>query len=771
MPQKEIEIDFQKYWLVLKRHWFLAFIVCGLTTAAAAFLGSNRELTYQAQAKLLFESSDPVASLVGLEGSGGNLEPLTNQDNPLDTQVEIVRSKPIAEQTIQQLNIKNGEGELLDADDLLENLEVDDIPGTDVLEVNYQSPDPALSAAVVNTVIAIFLKENIQANRAAAVSAQDFISSQLPDSEAKVSESETALRQFKEANGIVDLTEESRNTVETLSNVDNSLTQLRSELADRNAQFSKLQQRLRLSPQQAYTVGLISESPGVQETVEELQTVQSQLAIARTRYRESHPQIEAIRSQEDALLRLLQQRLGLTLGTNQVALPADDLQAGELERGLILEFLQVDAERSGLQQQIQELAASQSARRSRAQRLPGLEREQRELERKLNAAQTTYETLLDSLQQAQVLENQEVGNARVIALADVPEESVLPSIKLYLLAGGVLGALLGIAAAFIADLLDQSVKSVKHGQTLYDYPLLGVIPNWRKRKPSRSRELEAPRILVGERHRVPIAESYRSLQANLKFSYLDGPLKVIAVTSAVGGEGKSEVAANLALTLAQLEHRVLLIDADMRSPIQHHVWDVANLRGLSNFVARQVPLKEAIIRKQSHLHLLTAGSIPPNPLAIIDSKQMLALLDVCRQTYDYVIIDTPPLLGLADTPTLGRISDGVLLALRPSVVDVPSIKAARGILDQSNQRVLGVVANGIAPKSSSERYFYHHQEYVPDREWEMPAGGASVAGERGGERAKEKAGEKTGEKTGEKIGKKAARVGEKASVSGIQRSR
>ena len=736
MPQKEIEIDFQKYWLVLKRHWFLAFIVCGLTTAAAAFLGSNRELMYQAQAKLLFESSDPVASLVGLEGAAGNLEPLTNQNNPLDTQVEIVRSKPIAEQTIQQLNIRNGEGELLDADDLSKNLEVDDIPGTDVLEVGYQSPDPALSAAVVNTIIAIFLEENVQANRAAAVSAQDFISSQLPTSEDQVSKAETALRQFKEANGIVDLTEESRNTVETLSNVDNSLTQLRSELADKNAQFSNLQQRLRLSPQQAYAVGLVSESPGIQETVNELQTVQSQLAIALTRYREGHPQIEAIRSQEQALLRLLQQRVSLTLGgTDQVALPADDLQAGELEQGLILEFLQLDAEKSGLQQQIQELAASQSARRSRANLLPGLERQQRELERKLNAAQTTYETLLDSLQQAQVLENQKVGNARVIALADVPEESVLPSIKLYLLAGGVLGALLGIAAAFIADLLDQSVKSVKHGQTLYDYPLLGVIPNWRKRKPSRSRELEAPRILVGERHGVPVAESYRSLQANLKFSYLDGPLKVIAVTSAVGGEGKSEVAANLALTLAQLEHRVLLIDADMRSPIQHHVWDVANLRGLSNFVARQVPLKEAIIRKQSHLHLLTAGSIPPNPLAIIDSKHMLALLDVCRQTYDYVIIDTPPLLGLADTLTLGRISDGVLLTLRPSVVDVPSIKAARGILDQSNQRVLGIVANGIAPKSGSERYFYHHQEYVPDQDWAVPASEPSVAEARAGERA------------------------------------
>ncbi len=720
MPQKELEIDFQKYWLVLKRHWLLALTVFGLTTAAAAFLGSTQEARYKAESKLLFESSEPVTAIVGLGAGEGNLTPLTSQSNPLDTQVEIFLSKPIAEKVITQLQIKDSEGAPLEANALLADMSVKAIPGTDVLDVSYESTDPELAKAVVNAMMAAFIQANVQANRTAAIAAQSFVASQLPASEAKVSEIESELRRFKEANGIVNLEEESQNTVKTLSSVTDSITQLRSDLADKNAQFAQLQQRLRLNPQEAYAVGLVSESPGVQEVMTALQEVQSQLAIALTRYREGHPEIASIRSQEDALLALLQTRVSLALGSDQItALPADDFQAGELEQTLILSFLQLDAEKAGLQQRLNQLTSAQASQQSRAQLLPGLERQNRELERKLDAAQTTYETLLASGQQAQVLENQKVGNARIISLADSPEESISPSLKLYLLAGGVVGALLGIAIAFLADLLETSVKTVTEGRALYDYPLLGVIPDWRKRT-ARSRELDAPRIIIKQRHRVPLVESYQSLQANLKFSYFDGSLKAITVTSAVGGEGKSEISANLALTLAQLGHSVLLIDADMRSPVQHHIWDVSNLRGLSNLVAGQLPLKQAIVRQEPNLHLLPAGSIPPNPLAIIESKRMASMLEVFKQTYDYIIIDSPPLLGLADTLTLGRISDGVLLVMRPGVVDSGSIRAVKQLLgqSQSQQRVLGIVANGIDDRSGPERYFYHSQEYVADTQWQ-----------------------------------------------------
>ncbi|MEM9164414.1 MAG: CpsD/CapB family tyrosine-protein kinase, partial [Cyanobacteria bacterium P01_F01_bin.4] len=287
-----------------------------------------------------------------------------------------------------------------------------------------------------------------------------------------------------------------------------------------------------------------------------------------------------------------------------------------------------------------------------------------------------------------------------------------PALQLYLMAGAGMGALLGIMAVFLVNLMDRSVTTVREGQELYEYPLLGLIPAWKKLKPSAFQELETPSLLVREPQTVPILEAYQALQANLKFSYLDKPLKTITVTSAVAGEGKSEVVANLALTLAQIGHRVLVIDANMRNPIQHHIWDIHNFQGLSNVVAGQLALREAIVRKEPKLHVLPVGAIPPNPLAILESEQISALLQQCQKVYDYIIIDTPAILGLADTLTLGRITDGILLAMQPGLVNVDSIKAAKTMLLQSKQKVLGLVANGIKVKGYADQYYSYNQEQI-----------------------------------------------------------
>ncbi|MEL6261482.1 MAG: polysaccharide biosynthesis tyrosine autokinase [Cyanobacteria bacterium J06626_6] len=710
---KEIEIDLQKYWLVIKRRWLMIAAVCGVSTALSAVAASHQANEYEAEARLLFESSNQTSALVGLERDETELKALTKQANPLDTQVELFRSIPIAQEVINRLQLKDIEGELLDPVTFSEALEVYPVTGTDVLKVSYTSPDPELSAAVVNLIMDIYIQKDIQSNRAAAISAQQFIAGQLPQSETAVDQAEIDLRDFKEGNGVVDLEAESKSTVSLLSNFQSWTTELSSSLAGVDARISEVQGNLGLSPQQAYAVGLASEAPGVQELLTQLQTVQAEMAIAQTRYEESHPAIVNMSAQLASLFSLLEQRVGAALGDNQAALPVSDLQAGELEKNLIAEYLDLTAQRSELEQRLNEVTSARAAQQTRAQVLPGLEKQQRELERRLVAAQSTYETLLASLQEAKVLENESIGNARVVSPALVPTESMAPSAKLYLLAGGVVGALLGVILAFLLDLADRSVKSVQEGQEAYDYPLLGVIPAWAKLKPyTRSSELENPQILVEQPQAVPIVEAYQALQANLKFACPDRPLKTIAVTSAVAGEGKSEVSANLALTLAHLGHRVLVVDADMRLPTQHHIWDITEQQGLSNFAVGQLSLKNAIVLKGPNLHVLPVGSVPPNPLAILESKQVSALLRACEKAYDYIIIDTPALLGLADTLTIGRLTDGLLMVMQPGRADVESINAAKSMLAQSNLPVLGLVANGVKVRSRADRYFYHRQEYI-----------------------------------------------------------
>ncbi|MBT9311116.1 GumC family protein [Leptothoe kymatousa] len=707
----EIEIDLNKYWLVLKRRWLILFTVFGLTTAAAVGVGVTQDSKYKAEAKLLFELSNQASSLVGLEGANRELRALTNLDNPLDTQIEVFRSVPIAQEVIEKLNLEDDEGETLSPEDLLKELTVTGIPGTDVLNVTYTSDDPELAKTIVNSITELYIQNDIQANRAAAVAAQEFITTQLPESEAAVSDAESALRRFKETNGIVNLEEESTNLVESLFALESTRIQLQSQLADRTAQASQIQEKLNLNTQEAYTVGLINESPGIQDALLQLQTIQSDLALARTRYREEHPEVVGLRNQEVALQSLLRDRIGVTLGTTQqLELPADDLQSGQLEQDLIASYLRLEGEQSGFAQQVSQLNSAITQQQSRARLIPVFERQQRELERRLDIAQTTYETLLQNLQQARVLENQNTGNARVISPAILPTKPLGPSLKLFLMAGCFGGALLGVIAAFLADLIDSSVKTVQEGQELYEYPLLGVIPACRyvglKGK-------NVPEIVVrDETQPYSVRQAYQSLQANLKFSAIEKPVQTVTVTSAVAGEGKSKVAANLAVTLADLGHSVLLVDADLRRPIQHEIWDLPNVKGLSSFATGELPLQEVIVVKEPNLHILPAGIIPLDPLAILGSEYINSLIQACEQTYNYVIIDTPPIIGLSDTLTVSRATDGVLLVMKPGMADAASIRTTKALLTQARQSVLGLVANGIHVKGKTDHYFSKNQDYV-----------------------------------------------------------
>jgi polysaccharide biosynthesis transport protein len=707
------EIDFQKYWLVLKRRWLPATGVFAAVVAFAAWYSLRQEPIYQAQGRLLFKS-DRTSSLVGLQqGDSGQLIPIDSQNSPLDTEAEIAQSLPIAEEAVEQLDLKDEFGEPINARIIASGLSVSSVTGTDILEISYQDFDPERAAAIVNTVMDVYIKNNIQTNRAEAVAAREFINDQLPEVEAAVRLAEAELSAFKERNRVIVLQEEASRAVESISSLDDTITQAQAQLADVSARSDELRRQVGMSSEQAINVGALSQSPGVQEALVQLQTVQAELAVERTRYQPTHPTIANLEQRAAALDRLLDQRVGEVLEQQQ-SVSVGDLQTGQIEQALISQFVQTEVERLGLIRRIDLLSTAQSTFEERASVLPELEKTQRELERKLAAAQTTYETLLTRLQEVQVTENQNVGNARIIEAAIVPSSSVAPNSSLQIAAGGFVGLLLAIATAFLLDLTDQSVKTIKEGKELLGYTLLGVIPTFDKTgKPGKKdAEHSIPRIIARDMPNSSVREAYQMLQANLKFLRSDRELKTIVVTSSVAGEGKSEVSANLAAAIAQLGRNVLLIDADMRSPSQHHAWDLTNSVGLSNVIVGQSNFREAIKTGIPHLHILPAGVIPPNPVALLDSERMATLIEHFASKYDFIILDTPPIAGCADALILGRMTDGILLVMRPGIVESASATAAKNLLTQSGQQVLGIVANGIDVRNEPDSYFYYTQDYL-----------------------------------------------------------
>lgn len=708
------ELDLQKYWLVLKRRWLPAVAVFAGTVALAGLASTLQAETYEASGRMLLKV-DRQSALVGLVQNPDDLT-LDVQSSVLNTEAQVIQSVPVAQRVIDALQLTDDEGNPLRPEDFLGGLDVTPIGGTDVLEITYVSDNAEEAAAIVNEIAEAYVQQTIDVNQEDVAEARQFISEQLPRTEAQVREAEVALRDFKEANGIVALEEEARTSVNTLTNIQTQLTTLRSQLADASAQIASLQSQLGVSPDEALVISSLSQAPGIQQVLLQLQTAESELALQRTRYRDSHPEIANAQRRVAALNDTLSQQVAQVAGST-AGISARDLQAGDVERQLIGQLLQAEATRAGLQDQIAVLIDTQNQYRNRASVLPRLEQTQRELERQLLAAQTTYETLLTRLQEIQVTENQNVSNARLISPAQVPEDSSNPSKKVFLVLGGVAGLMLGVATALLLDIVDRSLKTVKEARELFSYTMLGIIPSFGRsgRLWSKDPERSIPRIVTQDFPHSPVAEAYQMLQANLKFLSSDRKIKSMVVTSSAPREGKSEVSANLAAAIAQVGSKVLLVDADMRHPSQHHAWDLTNGMGLSNVLVDQVDYSSLVQRVMPNLDVLMAGVIPPNPVALLDSNRMRSLIEQFSKDYDFILFDTPPLSGTADASVLGQMVDGMMLVVRPGVVDYRSAKSTRDFLEQSHQDVLGIVVNGVNARTEPDSYFYYSREYQGER--------------------------------------------------------
>ncbi|MFD0961654.1 CpsD/CapB family tyrosine-protein kinase [Paenibacillus chungangensis] len=209
--------------------------------------------------------------------------------------------------------------------------------------------------------------------------------------------------------------------------------------------------------------------------------------------------------------------------------------------------------------------------------------------------------------------------------------------------------------------------------------------------------------------RSPISEAYRSLRTNIDFSSIDEKLQTIMVTSAGPGEGKSTTITNLAVTYAQSDRKVVLIDADLRKPTAHRTFILSNRWGLSSAIAQQCSIEEAIqMTTIPNLDVITSGDIPPNPSEMMNSKRMTAILAQLRSIYDIVLIDTPPLLAVTDAQIVATKCDGVIMVVNQGKVKRDIAKRAIQNLENVNARILGVVLNNVKRRASEEAYYYYY---------------------------------------------------------------
>jgi polysaccharide biosynthesis transport protein len=733
--------EIAQYWLVLKRRWLPAALVFALTTAVVAAWTYNQPKIFQAKGQVILKKTNKtttllsnVASLAG--GGSSDLDTLTGS-TPVATQGEILKSLTTVNGTLAELcaapdkekpkecggKYKNKPKELErikkfmeHSDTFVQQLKVSNVKGTDILEISFQDPSKELAQDVVEKIMEVYIRDDQTNQRRDAEAARNFVSKELPKIEAEVKLAESELRKFKEEYNIVDLPTESVKAVETITTLNKEITTASAQLA---AETSRLQNLKALfggrDAQTTIQSGLVSESPGLQKSLKELQEVEAKIAIEKTRFTDSDTSIVNLKEKRQALVEILQKRYKQSLiGDNQ---PAGnkivELQPSGIQGNLIADYAKSEAQRTSLQKQISALVFVVDAYKKRMSALPKLEQQQNALGRKLETTRTSYKTLLSKLQEIQIAENQTLGNSRVQTHAELPQEPISPKKGQNIAIGSFLGLFLGAATAFLLDSADKRIKTSEEAKNLLPgYPILGQIPVFEKARQlpklgkGNTRE-PGQLVLTGMTNGIE-GESFRMLQTNLQFLNADDSLKVIVVSSSQSGEGKSTVAANLALAVAELGKKVLLVDADMRKPAQHLIWRQGNYEGLSNILSGQCDQKAATTEVQPNLFLITAGVVPPNPVVLIDSVQMSTLISQWSQEYGLVIIDAPPLTVAADAAILGTQAGGLVFVLRPGIADKESVEYAQEILTQSKLKVLGMVLNGVdLDKQSRYNHYYY----------------------------------------------------------------
>lgn len=292
----------------------------------------------------------------------------------------------------------------------------------------------------------------------------------------------------------------------------------------------------------------------------------------------------------------------------------------------------------------------------------------------------------------------------VLAPATLPEAPVSPNIPMNILLAAAAGLVLAGGVILLLEYLDDTLKDHEDARRILDLAALGVI--------SRMDGVHEPgdRLITLKHPRAPVSEAYRVLRTNLRFSGIQNPGGVLLVTSANPGEGKTTTAANLAVALAQGGKRVILVDTDLRRPSQHTLFGLSNEVGLSHLFMEEGFTTEQVMQATGvpGLHVITSGPVPPNPAEVLDSKLMGTTLDELRARADLVILDSPPVLAVADASIMGATASGTLLVVDAGRTRSDAARRAVETLHASKTRILGVVLNKLEAKRASSYYNYYY---------------------------------------------------------------
>ncbi len=566
---------------------------------------------------------------------------------------------------------------------LLGGLTVEPVRNSRLVILRYDSPDPKLAAAILNTLAKTYINLNLERRFDASTYARNFLQERLQQVKAKLEESERELVEFSR-----------REQIFTVGDKESIVGQ---NLEATNAALGDAEKR-RITAEAVYRQMLGTRGQGLSQMLDSkiIQDLKQTKAKLEAQYQDNlsiykpaYPTMVQLRNQ----IGQIDSMIDLEIGNIRAAITAN-YEAAKAEEVLL---------RANLDRLKQEVLA-----------LQGRSIQFNILRREADTNRELYDGLLQRFKEVGVAAGIGTNNISVVDEAKAPGAPYTPNLRKNALLALILGLLGGIGLAFLFEHLDDTFRKPEDLEKLLGLPVLGVIPMTRQERGD-----DRPIALIGhDDSRSAFAEAYRSVRTALQFSTASGVPRLLTVTSAMVGEGKSTTAISLAIQFAQAGKRTLLVEADLRKPSIHKALKLDNQTGLTNYLAGGEVHPADITRPTliANLFAIPSGPLPPNPAELLSSGRMVALLTLATEKFDQVVLDSPPLLGLADALIIGNLCEGTLLTVEMGSTPRGYVQGAFKRLRGARVHVLGTILTKLEARPGAygyyrSYYYYYHTDY------------------------------------------------------------